>query len=493
MLQVASVVALVAESSSSSSSASASSATPGSAWDTVPYFIHCGNNSGGVSEPLLALMAGAGFTVVQVQQGMNSDGFVCSNEHDPAKCNSTGAEGKMADLAARVRAVNPRARSVFYYTVDNIRVESDLGRYFLAHPELTLTRYSVDRHTGQLGEFQMFQYDFSNPATVAAWAAGIAAAVKTGGHDGVFIDGYQGWHDCKPAPPGTGGAAAAAGAVDVDSSTGHLSGCPSEASKGLRTTVGNRTVNTTALLQGWWYETGPALAKALPAGSILIPNCEAGYGCQDGNGSSRIPGYTGVMEEFFGELGTLPNETDTQNGKTPDDDEGIASLPKLAEKGTLAEINWTDEKDKDSAVLALAAFLSGAGRNQYFGVIGWHWNCAEIPVETLTPLYKKPLGAPLAPATVTVEASSVAAGASNVTYQRKFAKGTSVMLSAIHNGGRNAPPARCCILWGDGTNSTCSVGDCTGVGALSASPLYTSADETSPPLKAEDSIVRWAL
>eukprot|EP01051_Picozoa_sp_SAG22_P009943 SAG22_NODE_864_length_6788_cov_2.700553_3_plen_33_part_00 len=27
-------------------------------------------------------------------------------------------------------------------------------------------------------------------------------------------------------------------------------------------------------------------------------------GCQDGNGSSRIPGYTGVMEEFFGELGT---------------------------------------------------------------------------------------------------------------------------------------------------------------------------------------------
>ena len=33
--------------------------TRAAAWDTVPYFVHCANNSGGVSEPLLALMAGA--------------------------------------------------------------------------------------------------------------------------------------------------------------------------------------------------------------------------------------------------------------------------------------------------------------------------------------------------------------------------------------------------------------------------------------------------
>jgi hypothetical protein len=127
-------------------------------WDTVPYFIHCGNTSGGVSEPLLALMAGAHFTVVQVQQGMDSNGSVCSDELDPAKCNATGAEGKVAALAAKVRAVNPNAKTVLYMTVDNIRVESDLGRYFLAHPELTLSRYNVNRANGQLGNFSMFQY-----------------------------------------------------------------------------------------------------------------------------------------------------------------------------------------------------------------------------------------------------------------------------------------------------------------------------------------------
>ncbi len=417
-------------------------------WDTVPYFVHCGNNSGGVSEPILALMAGAQFTVVQVQQGMNSNGTICIDEHDPAKCNATGAEAKMAALATRVRAVNPAARTIFYMTVDNVRVESDLGRYFLQHPELTLTRYGTDRKTGALQEFQEYQYDFSNPAAVEAWAAGIAAAVKAGGHSGVFIDGYQGWHECQPKPPGSSTLGTNAGA-------GHLSGCPSIAPRGLRTTLGNRTVNDTALLQGWWYETGPALAKALPPGSILIPNCEAGYACQDGNGSSRIPGYTGVMEEFFGELGNLPNETDGSNGKTPEDDEGIATLAKLAAKHTFAEINWTDEKDKNQAVLALAAFLTGAGDNQSFGVIGWHWNCAEIPAETLASLYKKPLGKPLGPATVKLTPRAV-------LYMRKFAKGTSVFLNATRATAyppRHAPPSQCCILWGDGTNSTCNNGD----------------------------------
>lgn len=169
-----------------------------------------------------------------------------------------------------------------------------------------------------------------------------------------------------------------------------------------------------------------------------------------------------VMEEFFGELGNLPNETDSENGKAPDDDEGIASLGRLARRGTLAEINWTDEKDRNQGVLALAAFLCGAGgENQYFGVVGWHWNCAEIPVGTLAPLYQKPLGAPLGPATVTISPSAVAAGASTVAYERRFARGASVRLSVTHHGGRSPPPARCCILWGDGSNSSCSPGDCS--------------------------------
>eukprot|EP01051_Picozoa_sp_SAG22_P009945 SAG22_NODE_864_length_6788_cov_2.700553_5_plen_107_part_00 len=101
------------------------------------------------------------------------------------------------------------------------------------------------------------------------------------------------------------------------------------------------------------------------------------------------------------------------------------------------------------------------------------------------PLYRKPLGPPLGPAAVTVvnspgrspsTSASTAAGAggtaaaagSNVIYRRKFAKGTSVLLNVTHNGGRNSPPSRCCILWGDGTNNTCNPGDCAGVVAAGA-------------------------
>ena len=48
------------------------------------------------------------------------------------------------------------------------------------------------------------------------------------------------------------------------------------------------TVNATegqAWVEGIWNRTGPALAAALPAGSVRIPNCEGGELCQDGNGS----------------------------------------------------------------------------------------------------------------------------------------------------------------------------------------------------------------
>lgn len=67
----------------------------------------------------------------------------------------------------------------------------------------------------------------------------------------------------------------------------------------------------------------------------------------------------------------------------------------MGARGTLAEINWTDNKDVDGAVLGLAAFLVGASLNQFYGAIGWYWNCREIPVATLAPLVSKKLGEPL--------------------------------------------------------------------------------------------------
>lgn len=40
---------------------------------------------------------------LQVQQGMNSGGQLCLDEHNTSRCNSTHAEEKMAAAAARIR------------------------------------------------------------------------------------------------------------------------------------------------------------------------------------------------------------------------------------------------------------------------------------------------------------------------------------------------------------------------------------------------------
>lgn len=69
--------------------------------------------------------------------------------------------------------------------------------------------------------------------------------------------------------------------------------------------------------------------------------------------------YNAVMEEFFGDgLNHLPNWTDTANGKAIGDTENIASLRLLAAKQTIAEINWTDERDQVSrpSIIFLALF-----------------------------------------------------------------------------------------------------------------------------------------
>lgn len=430
-------------------------------WDHVPYFVHCSNSSGPVSPAILDLQANAGFTVIQIQQGMDEPGGICPDEHDPVSCNATGAEAKCAAAAARIKAKSPAARVLLYYTCDNVRVESDFGRSLIkSHPELLLEQ--LDHQTGKV---KGYLYDWSQPATAEVWAKGIAAAVALGNFSGVFIDGYDGWHECfppvtPPAPPSLSGTPSGPPwRQDNPSGSGlqHKSGCPIH---GVPMTP-RGLVNQTAFLTNKNYRSGIALRAALPASSVMIPNCEGGYGCRDGKGASRLPGFNAVMEEFFGLIDQLPNATDGTNGKEPGDDESISSLAKIAHRGTLAEINWTDERDQDNSILALAAYLIGAGENQFFGAIGWYWNCHEIPVSSLAPLYAKPLGPPLTDAVRTVTPLVGPSSPAMIVSERRFTHGVRVMLNSSHNLKEGW--ARCCIRWGDGSNSSCAPGDCTDV------------------------------
>ena len=481
---------------------------PPFSWETVPYHVHCANNSGPVNAAVLALQANASFTVIQCQQGMwvNASGGVdkalCADERREDECAATGAEAKMAAAAARIRAQNAAAHVILYHTYTNapvaraaqallllllllccsrcpllilparcrcdvVRVETDFGRGLIEKsPNLLLKR--VDAKSGSV---TAYRYDWSQDAMVTAWANGVAAAVKLGKFDGVFIDGYDGWHDCWTIANSSSSSPAE-----------HRSGCPGLLPKNaVPATAGRGKINASKFMHNMLFKSGVALKAALPAGSLLIPNCEGGYGCRrngTGGQTSRLPGYNGIMEEFFGLYGQLPNQTDGQNGKGPFDDESIASLAKL-DGEMVGQINWTDEKDKNTAIQALAGFLIGAQRNQYFGVIGWHWNCAEIPAATLAPLYKKPLGAPLARAALVQTPIVGIKGGVELVYTRQFAHGVKVMLNVSHGTGPRTHPqswVRCCITWGDGTNSSCAPGDCMGVAPHRALKLKADDD-----------------
>jgi hypothetical protein len=76
--------------------------------------------------------------------------------------------------------------------------------------------------------------------------------------------------------------------------------------------------------------------------------------------------------------------------------------------------------------------------------------------------YKKPLGAPLGPATVTISTASI-------LYQREFALGARVQLNASRSGGMH----HCCLRWGDGSSSVCNPGDCAGVKPIHLPPAST--------------------
>ena len=261
----------------------------------MPYHVHCANNSGPVSAAVLALQANASFTVIQCQQGMRTnasggvDQSLCANERRVDECTATGAEAKMAAAAARIRAQNPAAHVLLYHTCDNVLVETDFGRGPIENsPNLLLKRGGKNG-----GNVSAYLYDCQD-ATVTAWANGVAAAVTLGKFDGVFIDGYDGWHDCWNI----------ANSSSSSSLVEHLSGCPGLLPKNaVPATAGRGKMNASKFLHNMLFKSGVALKTALPAGSLLIPNCEGGSGCRrngTGGQTSRLPGYNDIMEEFFG-------------------------------------------------------------------------------------------------------------------------------------------------------------------------------------------------
>ena len=327
----------------------------------------------------------------------------------------SGSEAKAIGLAQAIRRLNPQAPLLYYYTVDQARTYSGLGAWFEAHPELLV--HAADGSLLEAGGWHVM--DWGKQAAIEAWATAIGKTVRAGGFSGVFIDGYhsdyaKGYNHKSPTITGRHGS--------VNSTDGK------------------------AWVSGIFNGTGRALEAALPSGSLRIPNCEGGELCQDGEGGSGIPGYNGIMMEYFGV-------------KT------IEELQAVAAANTTAETNGYIKGYSGHSFLLpkLAAFLVGMGENSYFGSSGLYWTCAGD--EAVVPELVRPLGPPLGLGTAR-NATFVPPGKSSkptqvTSWQRSFGKGTKVELNIsqvakfdLHHD------VWCCIWWSDGATSTCPNSKC---------------------------------
>ena len=153
-------------------------------WDTPAYFIHCSNKSGPLNANMLQVMAKASFTVVEKWQCLY------------CQPNMTGAEDKMIAAADQIRGGQNRAAAVFlYWQADWARRWYAGGVWFDEHPELELHNANgslfVQTTGGGPSAGSWHAYDFSNNASVAAWASQIADTYTKGRFDGVLVDGVK--------------------------------------------------------------------------------------------------------------------------------------------------------------------------------------------------------------------------------------------------------------------------------------------------------------
>jgi hypothetical protein len=294
-----------------------------------------------------------------------------------------GGEAKVLAAAAQIRARNPAAAIFFYFSAVIARTWYTLGDWFDAHPELEVHNANGSLATVSLENNSWHVWGFGHPAAVSAWVDDVAETVAKGNLQGVFIDGFH--------------------AADVWAQ---------------EVIPGANASEQAAWVRGAFNETGAGLARALPASAVRISNAHDGV---------RPPFFDAVSIEFF----TPTNAS-------------IAQLEALA--GTFAEVHSYVGSNATLFALHLSAFLLGAQERHYFGG-GDTWDtCESWVVASQQADYRRPLGAPLAPA---------ARAGSRIT--RAFASGTSAQLVVDERGSGVAA----CVRWADGA-TTGTAGGCEG-------------------------------
>lgn len=311
---------------------------------------------------------------------MSSASFTVLEKFQCVECAPVGhgGEDKVLAAAAQIRARSPSAAIIFYFSVAIARTWYRLGDWFDAHPYLEVHNANGSLATTTQENNTWHIWGFGKQEAVDAWVADVAATVAKGDLQGVFIDGFR-----RPE-------AWAQSLIPLANASEQAS-----------------------WLNGAFNETGAGLAAALPADAVRISNSGSSSGIES------PPHFNAICLEFF-----LPTNA------------SIALLESLA--GTFVEVHAYVGANATRFALALATYLLGVQPLHYFGA-GDTWDtCDGWMVEPQLADYKRPLGAPLAPAK-----------RSGFNITRQFASGTTAELVVSEGGyGRAA-----CIRWADGATT----------------------------------------
>ena len=156
---------------------------PRFSWDTIQPFIHLANSSGPFSAEAIAIMAKFPMVTVEKFQGP------CAAKSRPPT-DTCHQEALIIDALRRVKGVNPRVCTIFYYNSILNFPQYDLSARFMAD-NATLLLHDVN---GSLitesggGKSGLTVFDYQQRAAADLWASACINATLTGHVDGCFAD-----------------------------------------------------------------------------------------------------------------------------------------------------------------------------------------------------------------------------------------------------------------------------------------------------------------
>jgi hypothetical protein len=348
--------------------ASPVSALPLFSWSTLPVYTHTCNATGPFNEAAITALARYPLVTVEKGQGV----------FETPTSGAGGAEARIAQALAAVKAANASAFTLFYYNSILSWDMYDLGAFLEANPSLCLQNRTGGcvRIPGDPAFPQpkngLNVFDFTNPKVFSLW-----------------VD------EC------VGLTSKYAGAVD---------GC-----------FADRADNVTG--QGWAHTLDPAKMEAYAeAHEQAMISVQAGL-------NASLPGSVLVSNHIV-----VPGVTATMIEAFAATEASISELLAFAATGAIVEVHPGYSEDGsdnycEEITNSLAAFLIGAGEGSYYHCSrGWISNSSfpDADDEWLTwrEEYDRPLGAPTGPAVKT-----------GAVYTRGFASGTHVRFDTTTNTG----------------------------------------------------------